>query len=1039
MNKVILYTIIGIIIALVINIGGYYLIKERQPDEMLQVVSDECDLEGYFYVCTGTITTDDFDVGSYGIWFKDASKTKTGGTTGTTGDTVSVNITTTWKAKITDSDFTITGGAGGNGGTENPGGAGGNGNVNLNAPVAVIIQSIFTLDGGNGGVGGPSSDADCAKEAGGSGGRGSLKIYSSQNLTMTNVNATITAGDGGEANEGAGGGGGGSPQVNITTANIFYSNLQIDMTGGAGGRGDSCSDASDYAGTGGGGGSPTAYLIAVAKSNSSTTDIDMRGGLAGISEAVGTACVYGNSGGSPSLTINYTSSPGRTYHDFTTYLLGGAGNSVVGNCNNNLNKAGAGGSSTCIFDMGENASIELSSINITGGAAGPTEQDGNDGGSATLTIREGKNGEMKTSIIKAVGSAASGADTYYGGTGGGGTVYLVSTTTDENNRGTFNTTNITITGGTGGTTIGAGLDGGNGGATQFYLMGGKLRAEKLILSITGGTGGVGSAGNQGWGGVSNLRFHNNDANQQLNALVHNSTFTMEGGDSPDNTRDIAGRMYSNSSYLQFRNVTFNLNRFSGDNPVVDFNHTGDLDFQANTTFVIEGGTPSSSIDLRNASSHMLVWNTIMNFVTTVRSADAVVEVGRRGVNTTKFTYTGTSETNQTFGQYYIRKNRLQALGNNTPQQVYNSTDTYCEWNYSFANNADYYGDISQAYGNLTWKINGVANTDDYQINITLPYNVLNQTNASGTLEADDYNTSNNLSCIMTAWATDYIGNQKVEESNVTVSPEYPYNLKIDIGNDGSYEYTGTGVFNSSIQQIFPIASFNKYLQENCSLASSACNVPIAFISDSNATINITNITISYGTESPTLWPEVPFAMSADTSGNIMLSESKFNYYDLIAAIPVTAHGIFGVSSYSQTWYIHTRYSRFNLTLPRLYKYMDFVPETSNSKNVTPMGQTALIPIHNITALGEGNYSMDIRARLYSGGNACLSLYASRTNATAKQFNYTNTSVWYYFSNNTAYNEYIGLWYIADLNHCSGMYLISPQFYYESKCTDCVKW
>jgi len=129
------------------------------------------------------------------------------------------------------------------------------------------------------------------------------------------------------------------------------------------------------------------------------------------------------------------------------------------------------------------------------------------------------------------------------------------------------------------------------------------------------------------------------------------------------------------------------------------------------------------------------------------------------------------------------------------------------------------------------------------------------------------------------------------------------------------------------------------------------------------------------------------------------------------------------------------YSKWNFNFPRYVNYLEFIPKTSTSKNVTPYGQTSNTPIFNLTTYNYGGKNMNLFIYL-NETFSCVNLTASITLNKSDGFLLNNT--WKDFKTNLTYLNNSKLWLWADYS-CNYTYwrLWKPDIKIRGCCSDCV--
>jgi len=282
----------------------------------------------------------------------------------------------------------------------------------------------------------------------------------------------------------------------------------------------------------------------------------------------------------------------------------------------------------------------------------------------------------------------------------------------------------------------------------------------------------------------------------------------------------------------------------------------------------------------------------------------------------------------------------------------------------------------------------------------------------------------------------------------TYTKSYPSNVTINIGADEDIEYSMSGDFNDSKNIDLNATSIQQYINSN-NCESPACNIPIVFSSLTPGYLTYSDIQINY-TYNPIELNEtkfqdyvdnkneknvdIPLNITANYWGNVTLSNLNISYYG-DDNVTITAHFDGNVNYYASN-NSHTAkiiWSNFDVTLPRLIENIDYMPLTSNSKNVTPFGQTSSIPIMNISSLS--THRADYAIRFDTQPNSCINETISNTSSKNDGGLLTETLTRYLTLDSLDSN---GLWLWRDYFSCTagGTY---PDITYNISacCSDCV--
>jgi len=271
---------------------------------------------------------------------------------------------------------------------------------------------------------------------------------------------------------------------------------------------------------------------------------------------------------------------------------------------------------------------------------------------------------------------------------------------------------------------------------------------------------------------------------------------------------------------------------------------------------------------------------------------------------------------------------------------------------------------------------------------------------------------------------------------------------VDTADSGSpYEFSWSNNFtnaNGSQRIDLNTTLINAYLLNNC--ISTPCDVPIAFHSDTSGILEISDIEINYtldrvltrnittGLRNYLLntsygYHNVPVSIQSDTNSIVEMYNLNISYYGS-DEINITAYTSTDMESYNISVY----YSGFNYSFPQTISYLEFLPKTATSKNVTPYGQTSQTPILNITPW---NYdkNMTLQIRL-NETVSCVNITASNSSSKSNGLllNTTFQNLTWIEPNSGTY----GIWMWADYD-CTGnqWYLYQPEIILRGCCEGCV--
>lgn len=220
---------------------------------------------------------------------------------------------------------------------------------------------------------------------------------------------------------------------------------------------------------------------------------------------------------------------------------------------------------------------------------------------------------------------------------------------------------------------------------------------------------------------------------------------------------------------------------------------------------------------------------------------------------------------------------------------------------------------------------------------------------------------------------------------------------LDVGGDGSSEWSYSGEFNQSVSPDTAQAlasAMNSYLTVCTQDADGNCNIPLVFYSDNpgilqidaieiNYTINFNPISLDYtliqeylDASSGTV--NIPINISSTSTGIIQIDGINISFYGDIVYNVTASVGDENYTSSSDTQYVKIAWSNCSLELPSGVDYWEIFPNSYNQKNITPYGQTSTTPIWNLTSYANENFSVSIK--LNESLNSCINVTYSNTSS-----------------------------------------------------------
>ncbi len=263
-----------------------------------------------------------------------------------------------------------------------------------------------------------------------------------------------------------------------------------------------------------------------------------------------------------------------------------------------------------------------------------------------------------------------------------------------------------------------------------------------------------------------------------------------------------------------------------------------------------------------------------------------------------------------------------------------------------------------------------------------------------------------------------------------ISPKgFPDEVKVDIGNDGVWDYEGLS-FGESTITVNNVTAIQNYVNSYCT--PSSCELPTkiysgnpgifeikfgntAYLAYSLSSLNMNTTAIenylnSLGTSELTTFP---INFNASSWGKLIVNNTII-YFNGTSNYTVTAN-YYGptYNPTSDTNLLDVIWSNFNITQP--YSYMEFIPNNLSDKNVQPYGQNSTIPFLNITAKGY-TLPQNISIKLNQSLPSCANLSIGNSSAVGGTLLLTNSLQ--EFAWNLGYNDSISghLW--LNLTNCN---------------------
>ncbi|GAG21844.1 unnamed protein product, partial [marine sediment metagenome] len=245
-------------------------------------------------------------------------------------------------------------------------------------------------------------------------------------------------------------------------------------------------------------------------------------------------------------------------------------------------------------------------------------------------------------------------------------------------------------------------------------------------------------------------------------------------------------------------------------------------------------------------------------------------------------------------------------------------------------------------------------------------------------------------------------------------------------------------------------SMNTFLDSCVVDSEDFCYIPMQAFSNTLGTMTFDDIRINY-THNPnpillniTLvqsyldnsenFTTIPINIKSDGVGNITVDDLKYDYAGGNSSVIVRAHK--NDYSVNVTNNITYYYSGWNGVFPDKVSFIEFIPDTSTSKNVTPWKQTSSTPIINFTSTAYGGKTLDFSVLMNDSESCINTTITDANNKTAGSLLVLNT-----FVNLTTSKSYLttfGMWGWDDYacSTSASWDLFDPWYYLRACCQNC---
>ncbi len=283
----------------------------------------------------------------------------------------------------------------------------------------------------------------------------------------------------------------------------------------------------------------------------------------------------------------------------------------------------------------------------------------------------------------------------------------------------------------------------------------------------------------------------------------------------------------------------------------------------------------------------------------------------------------------------------------------------------------------------------------------------------------------------------------IDNVNITVPAGDPSNLTIDFGNDGVIDFQLNGTLNSTTTPVtvnLTGVNLSEGLTNASRLYPHLVKYPVVFKSETIGNLLIDNINWTYN-------PNPVFLNSTDAQN--YLDTYAINYANF--TIPISSLiGDINISdlrydyaggNYTYNVLVHSVDYLYNITstltyffsmwdyefAPKFVSFIEFVPSSPTSKNVTAFGQTNSTPILNLTNLGYGGRIAELSI-LINDTESCVNITISNNSLKSTGFILNQT---FQEFQNLSYLQSTDIYLWADYSCSSNQNwtLFNPSFYF----------
>ena len=218
----------------------------------------------------------------------------------------------------------------------------------------------------------------------------------------------------------------------------------------------------------------------------------------------------------------------------------------------------------------------------------------------------------------------------------------------------------------------------------------------------------------------------------------------------------------------------------------------------------------------------------------------------------------------------------------------------------------------------------------------------------------------------------------------------------------------------------------------CNISLYLSNYGAGTINATNLAINTTIPLINLGTHDiscATTDCDINLEMTSSSAGNVNMTGISINF---LGTSVINWTGSLGSDTDSLNMSIY--HSDWDYTIANDYDYIEFIPSTPTSNNVTPYGQTSARGIFNITTENYGGKNMSWYMKV-NETDSCVNLTIG--NSSTYSSGHLDDATWYEFQDNVNYSTNFEIWMWADYDcNETSWDLWNPIYYFRSCCEGC---